>query len=86
MGDRQMSGEPERYIGKSLDGLLLADRCRMSGYWIATELYSPQRLPLRIIEAAGKDARECIEQLRRRGLDPGRFEYEAVPQPYPPSP
>ncbi len=72
----------QRFVGQSLDGLKLSDKWAVTGCWIATELYSPERLPLRIIEAIGLNARECIEQLRARGLDPTRFEYEPVAQPY----
>ncbi len=73
-----------RFVGKSLEGLKLSDRWALSGHWIATELYSPQRLPQRIMAAVGADARDCINQLISRGLDPGRFEYEPVEQPYQP--
>jgi hypothetical protein len=71
-----------RFVGRSLDGLSLSDRWTVAGAWIATELYSPQRLPLRNIEAVGASPAECIEQLRSRGLDPGRFEYALVARPY----
>lgn len=67
------------FIGKSLDGLSLADRTKLTGQWIATELYSPERLPLRIISAVGRDVRECAQDLARRGLDPTGYFYEAVP-------
>ena len=71
-----------QFVGKSLESFKLADRWAVTGLWVATELYSPERLPLRIIEAIGSSAPECIDQLRRRGLDPTQFEYEPVPQPY----
>ena len=74
----------QKFIGKSLDGLPLSDRWDISGAWIATELYSPQRLPLRTIEAIGANARECIRQLRERKRDPALFEYSPVSQPYAP--
>jgi hypothetical protein len=72
----------QKFVGFSLDGLKLADKWSIAGCWIATELYSPQRLPLRIIHAIGVDARACIEQLHGRGLDPTRYEYEPVSAPY----
>jgi hypothetical protein len=71
-------------VGSSLDGLPLKTRWELVGLWVATELYSPQRLPLRIVEAIGDSAMDCIRQLRERGLDPRRFEFEPVPQPYRP--
>lgn len=73
-----------KFIGKSIDGLQLSDRWALSGQWIATELYAPERLPLRIMQAVGQDARACIEQLRQRGLDPALFEYQPLEQPYKP--
>ena len=80
----QTSLDLSKFIGRALDGLPLADRWKLSGFWIATELYSPQRLPLRVMEAIGANARDCIDQLQGRGLDPTRFEYAPVPQPYAP--
>jgi hypothetical protein len=73
-----------RFIGKSLDGVSVGDRWKLAGAWMATELYSPQRLPLRLMEAIGADAAECIRQLRQRALDPELFEYTPIPQPYEP--
>jgi hypothetical protein len=73
-----------RFTGKSLDGLSVSDRWKLAGTWMATELYSPERLPLRVMEAIGADAVECIGQLRERGLDPELFEYTPIPQPYEP--
>jgi hypothetical protein len=69
-------------IGKSVDGLKLSDRWALTGRWIAVELYSPERLPLRLIQAVGADARSCIEQLKQRGLDPSLFEYQPLDPPY----
>ena len=71
-----------RFIGKPLDGMPLSVRWSVTGQWIATELYSPERLPLRIIHAIGPDARACIAQIRERGLDPALFEYQPLEAPY----
>lgn len=71
-------------MGKSLDGLSVSDRWKLAGAWMATELYSPQRLPLRIMQAIGADALDCIRQLRARGLDPELHEYSPIAQPYQP--
>lgn len=70
--------EAVRFIGKPVDGLPLAERRQLTGYWVATELYSPERLPLRIMVAVGRDARDCIRQLNESGLDPARYHYEAL--------
>jgi hypothetical protein len=72
----------ERFIGRPIDGLSLAERWRIAGSWVALELYSPQTLPLRIIEAVGPSPQACADQLRERGLNPARFEFYACPQPY----
>jgi hypothetical protein len=72
------------FIGKAVDGLPLSDRWALSGHWIALELYSPQRLPLRLIQAVGVSPRECIQQLQERNLNPALYEFEALNQPYQP--
>ncbi len=69
-------------IGKPVDGFTLADQWRFAGVWIALELYTPQTLPMRLIAAAGTSASECIAQLREQGLEPERFEYRPLAQPY----
>jgi hypothetical protein len=74
----------ERFIGRPLDALSLAERWRIAGSWVALELYSPRTLPLRLIEAIGPSPQACAEQLRERGLDPAKFEFCACPQPYQP--
>jgi hypothetical protein len=78
------SVEYESFVGMPLDGLKLSERWSLSGRWIATELYSPDRLPLRLIAAVGTSARECIRQLEARGLDPALYHYELLEQPYVP--
>ncbi|MBV9269128.1 MAG: hypothetical protein JO061_23360 [Acidobacteriaceae bacterium] len=74
----------EEFIGKPVDGLNLSERWSLSGKWIATELYSPERLPLRIIQVVGSSARDCVKQLQARGLDAALYHYELVEQPYEP--
>lgn len=69
-------------VGKPVDGFTLADQWRYAGVWVALELYTPQTLPMRLIAAAGASAGECIAQLRKQGLDPERFEYRPLAQPY----
>ena len=76
--------ERARFVGKSLDGLSVSDRWELAGAWMASELYSPQRLPLRVMRALGTDAAECIRQLREESLDPELYEYTPIPQPYEP--
>lgn len=68
-----------QYIGRSLDGLTLAERVALTNQWIALELYSPEMLPLRVIAAVGGDVHQCVQRLTERGLDPTRYYYEAIP-------
>ena len=69
-------------LGRPLDSLALRDRKKLTGKWIALEIYTPETLPVRTLEAIGDSARECIEQLRERNLDPARFEFTLLPPPY----
>ena len=39
------------------------------------EIYTPQTVPLKRIEAIGNSAEECARQLKERGLDPAIFEF-----------
>jgi len=52
------------------------------GRWVALEIYSPQTLPLRTIEAEGVSALQCAAELSARGLDPGHFEFVLLKSPY----
>jgi hypothetical protein len=45
-------------------------------------MYSPETLPLRIMDAIGRDPLQCIRQLQHRGLDPTEFHYEQLAEPY----
>lgn len=69
-------------VGKPLDALPLAERVALTGKWIALEIYTPETLPLRIIEAVGDSARDCLRELRARGMDPLRFEFLLLPPAY----
>ncbi len=49
---------------------------------MAIEVYSPQTLPLRTIQADGSSPGECVEQLAERGLDPAKYEFQLLHSPY----
>ena len=65
-------------IGQPLERLAPRERIAVTGKWAAFEIYTPETLPLRRIEALGDSTEACIEQLIARGLDPARFEFVLV--------
>jgi hypothetical protein len=72
----------ERALGRSPDQLSLDERMLLTGKYIAMEVYTPQTLPLRRIEAIGESVAECIRMLKSRGLDASIFEFSRLPPPY----
>jgi hypothetical protein len=74
--------DSEQAIGRSPDRLSLDEHVRLAGKYIALEIYTPEALPLRRIEAIGDSLEECVRMLKKRGLDPGQFEYSRLPYPY----
>lgn len=69
-------------IGRPLESLSIDERKAAAGRYAALEIYTPQTLPLRRVEALGDSALECIAQLRARGLDPARFEFVRLTPAY----
>jgi len=65
-----------KVIGRAPERLTLEERSQLAGWWVAYEVYTPQTLPLKRIEAVGRDVPGCIQQLESRGLDPRQFEFE----------
>jgi hypothetical protein len=74
--------DPARAIGRAPEVLTLEERLALAGKFVALEIYSPETLPLRRIEAIGDLVPECIRQLVERGLDPARFEFSRLGPPY----
>jgi len=68
----------QRAIGRSPDRLNLDERAALLGKYIALEIYTPDTLPLRRIEAIGDSLAECVSMLRSRGLDPTQFEFSIL--------
>jgi len=62
-------------VGESPDRLTLAEREQYEGWWIALEVYTPETLPLRAIEALAPSAEDCVGMLLKRELDPSCFEF-----------
>ena len=71
-----------RVLGRNPDRLTLAERQAFAGKYIALEIYSPETLPLRRIEAVGDSVAECIRVLQSRGLDPQNFEFSRLAPAY----
>lgn len=69
----------ESLIGEPVERLTPPQRNAISGKWVAFEIYSPETLPLKRIEALGDSSADCIRQLVARGLDPSAFEFQIVP-------
>ena len=66
------------FIGRFPDRLSIAERKTLTGKWYATEIYNTTDIPLRRIEAVGASPADCFAQLRTRGLDPRKFEFQVV--------
>jgi hypothetical protein len=73
------SKDVARVLGRNPDRLTPAERRVLTGKYIALEIYSPDALPLRRIEAVGDTIAECIRTLQSRGLDPVHFEFTRLP-------
>ncbi len=72
----------EALLGRSPEQLSLSEQRALAGSFVALEIYTPQTLPLRKIEAIGDGVAECVAMLRRRGLDPLKFEFTPLKPPY----
>jgi len=69
-------------VGRSPERLSLEERFALAGKYVALEIYTPEAIPLRRIEAIGDSTGECLRGLRTRGLDPARFEFVRITRPY----
>ena len=69
-------------LGRNPDRLSLTERLALAGKYIALEIYSPEAIPLRRIEAIGDTLAECLRNLKSRGLDARLFEFSRLARPY----
>jgi hypothetical protein len=69
-------------IGRSPDLLTLSERKALAGKVIAMQVYTPQNLAERRIEAIAGTTEECIASLATRGLDPADFEFTRLRGPF----
>jgi hypothetical protein len=74
--------DPRVAIGRSPDRLSLVERTALAGKYVALEMYTPEALPLRRIEAIGDSIEACARMLKERGLDPLLFEFTRLAWPY----
>jgi hypothetical protein len=74
--------DPRVAIGRNPDRLTLEERMALAGKCVAMEIYSPETLPLRRIEAIGDSIDACVRMLKERGLDAGIFEFTRLAWPY----
>jgi hypothetical protein len=69
-------------LGRSPDRLSIQERFALAGKFVALEVYTPETIPLRRIEAMGDSAAECMRALSARGLNPALFEFVRLTPPY----
>jgi hypothetical protein len=67
--------DTQSYIGQSVERLPLDAREALAGKYIAREIYTPKTLPLQRIESIADTLPQCVDILRRRGLDPMNYEF-----------
>lgn len=72
----------DRALGRSPEQLDLNERVELVGKYVALEVYTPEALPLRRIEAIGGSIDECVRMLKGRGLDPLKFEFTRLAPAY----
>ena len=76
------ASDPKQAIGRAPERLTLEEQRALAGKFIALEIYTPESLPLRRIEAIGDSVDDCVRQLTERGHDPIRFEFLRLEPPY----
>ncbi len=76
------ANDPTQAIGRAPERLTLEEQLALTGKFIALEVYTPEALPLRRIEAIGDAVDECVGQLIQRGHDPALFEFTRLEPPY----
>jgi hypothetical protein len=54
------ASDPKQAIGRAPERLSLEERLALAGKLIALEIYTPEALPLRRIEAIADSVEECV--------------------------
>ncbi len=70
--------DTKKILGRAPERLTLEEQHALAGKFIAMEIYSPETLPSRRIEALGDTVDDCIRQLTARGLDAKKFEFSRI--------
>jgi hypothetical protein len=68
-------------VGREPERLTLKEQLVLAGKWIALEIYTPEKLPLRRIVVIGDSAADCMRQIAAKGADPREFEFRPVKRP-----
>lgn len=76
------ANDPQQAIGRAPERLTLEERLALTGKFVALEIYTPESLPLRRIEAIADSVDDCVRQLTQRGQDPALFEFLRLEPPY----
>jgi len=76
------TADPRKALGRSPERLTPEERIALTGKYIALEVYTPENLALRRIEAIGDSLADCMRMLRERGLDVRNFEFSRLPAPW----
>jgi hypothetical protein len=74
--------DPSQALGRNPDRLTVEERMALAGKWVALEVYTPETLPLRRIEAIGNSMEDCVRMLQSRGLNARQFEFTILNWPY----
>jgi hypothetical protein len=69
-------------VGRAPEQLTLDQRFALAGRVAAFEIYTPDTLPLRRIEAVADSAAGCVQMLQERGLSPTQFEFTMLKAPF----
>ncbi len=74
--------DPKSVVGRSPERLSLEEQSALCGLTIAVRIYTPEELPLQVIEGIGDTVEDCIADVVSRGQDPRRYEFRVLKPPY----
>jgi hypothetical protein len=71
-----------QFVGREPERLSIQERQALAGKWYALDVYTPQTIPLKRIEALGDSVEECARQLQLRGRNILQYEYTLLAPPF----